>query len=347
MRVLIIGGTRFIGQFVTRQLIEQGHDVTVFHRGQTPHTLPESVHHLYGHRDQLADFEKEIDTFQPDVVLDMIAIVEKHGDEIMSFFQNRTNRVVLISSCDVYRAYGIFHGKEEGLEPTPISEDAPVRTVLYPYRTDPPRAKDDPQAWADHYDKIPIEKRVLSDPNLPGTVMRLPAVYGPNDGQHRLFHTLKRIDDKRPFMLLEETRANWRFCRGYVENVAAGIVLALTNDTAAGKIYNISEPTTHTSREWDQAIANATNWSGNIEVLPKHAMPKHLIDEACWTQNLDTDSSRIRRDLGYKEIVPCDEALQRTIAWERENPPSQIDNAQFDYEAEDKALKQYRASRGH
>lgn len=342
MRVLIIGGTRFIGQFVTRQLVEQGHTVAVFHRGQTPHTLPETVQHIYGNRNQLPDFTKEIDAFKPDIVLDMIAVVEDNAEMLMSLFKGRTNRVVLVSSCDVYRAYGIFHGKEKGQEPTPLTETSSVREVLYPYRTDPPRAKDDPMAWADHYDKIPIEKRVLSDPDLPGTVLRLPAVYGPYDGQHRLFHTLKRIDDKRPFMLLEETRAQWRFCRGYVENVAAGIVLSLTNPNAAGQVYNISEPYTDTSLEWDQKIATATQWEGQFEILPQSAMPPHLIDEANWTQNLDTDSSRIRQELGYEEIISLDEALQRTIAWERENPPPKIDEAQFNYEAEDNALAQYK-----
>lgn len=343
MHILILGGTRFMGHFVTHQLIEQGHRVAVFHRGETPCQLPESVTHIYGHRDHLSDFTKEIDAFKPDVVLDMIAFVEKNAETLMTTFQNRTNRVVLASSCDVYRAYGIFHGTEQGQEPTPLTETSPVRKVLYPYRADPPRPPDDPQAWMDHYDKIPIEQRVRNDANLPGTVIRLPAVYGPNDGQHRLFDTLKRIDDKRPFMLLEETRAQWRFCRGYVENVAAGIVLALTSDKAAGKTYNISETYTHTSLEWDQEIAKATHWQGHFELLPKDAMPNHLVDDhANWSQNLNTDSSLIRNELGYQEIIPLEKALQRTIAWERNNPPVKIDASQFNYEAEDLAFQNYK-----
>jgi dTDP-D-glucose 4,6-dehydratase len=49
-------------------------------------------------------------------------------------------------------------------------------------------------------------------------------------------------------------------------------------------------------------------------------------------------SERIRAELGYAEPVPLDEALQRTIAWERANPPAQEDAKQFDYAAEDQAL---------
>lgn len=41
MRVLVIGGTRFIGPPVVKSLVEHGHEVTVFHRGETEINLPE------------------------------------------------------------------------------------------------------------------------------------------------------------------------------------------------------------------------------------------------------------------------------------------------------------------
>jgi hypothetical protein len=55
-------------------------------------------------------------------------------------------------------------------------------------------------------------------------------------------------------------------------------------------------------------------------------------------QGLDYDTTRLRRELGYEEPVSEEEALHRTIAWERANPPGQLDPAQFDYAAEDRAL---------
>jgi hypothetical protein len=42
--------------------------------------------------------------------------------------------------------------------------------------------------------------------------------------------------------------------------------------------------------------------------------------------------------LGYREVVPRDEALKRTIAWESSSPPAEVDPARFDYAAEDAAL---------
>jgi hypothetical protein len=60
-------------------------------------------------------------------------------------------------------------------------------------------------------------------------------------------------------------------------------------------------------------------------------------------QHLVASSERIRRELGYAELLPREESIRRTIDWERANPPAQP-LAQFDYEAEDAALRQFKAT---
>jgi len=52
---------------------------------------------------------------------------------------------------------------------------------------------------------------------------------------------------------------------------------------------------------------------------------------------LVASSAKIRERLGYREPVALEEAIQRTIAWERENPPAGASFHQFDYVAEDAA----------
>ncbi len=76
-------------------------------------------------------------------------------------------------------------------------EDAPLRDRRYPYRGEVPRATDDPERWLDDYDKILVEQAVMGELSLPGTVLRLPMVYGPGDLQHRLFPYVKRMADRR------------------------------------------------------------------------------------------------------------------------------------------------------
>ena len=55
-------------------------------------------------------------------------------------------------------------------------------------------------------------------------------------------------------------------------------------------------------------------------------------------QDIVVDSSRIRRELGYVERIDLEEALKRTVTWERANPPKEIDPKEFDYVAEDAFL---------
>jgi nucleoside-diphosphate-sugar epimerase len=249
--------------------------------------------------------------------------------------------VVAISSVDVYRAYHVMRGKEPPpRDPVPLTEEAPLRPQLFPFRADTPRAPDDPTRWADDYDKILVERVVMSDPELPGTVLRLPAVYGPCDRQHRLFPYLKRMDDGRPAIPLSDDMAQWRWSRGYVEDVAAAILLAVTDDRAAGRIYNVGEPQSLPEADWVRAIGRAAGWRGEVVSLPEERLPNYLRSEGNCHQHLVIDTTRLRRDLGYVETVDPDEALRRTVEWERAHPPTQIDPAQFDYAAEDAALSQ-------
>lgn len=72
--------------------------------------------------------------------------------------------------------------------------------------------------------------------------------------------------------------------------------------------------------------------------LPKDRTPAHLLMPLNTEQDWLVSSARIREELGYTEAVPLDEGIARTIAWERANPPAQVDLKQFDYAAEEAAV---------
>ncbi len=238
MRFLIIGGTTFIGPCVVRHLTEAGHRITVFNRGQSVAALLPGVAAIKGDRTRLSDFGADFRRLAPEVVIDMIPHAEAEAQAVMRTFRDIARRVVAVSSMDVYRAYGCFTRIEAGTPATePLAEDAPLRTQLYPYRAQA-RSEDD---FLYHYDKIPVERAVMNDDRLPGTVLRLPKVYGPREPQRRLREYVRRMADGRPAILLEEAQAQWRWTRGYVENVAAAIALAAIDERAAGRIYNIGE----------------------------------------------------------------------------------------------------------
>ncbi len=328
MRILVLGGTRFIGPALVRRLHQAGHQVAVFHRGQTHAELPPGVQHLHGDRRHLPDHAATFRRLAADVVVDTIAFTEADAQGLIEVFQGLAGRAVVLSSGDVYRAYGRFIGTEPGPpDPVPLAEDAPLREVLFPYRG----LASGPDDFLFDYDKVPVERRVLSAPELPATVLRLPMVHGPGDYQHRLYPYLKRMDDGRRAIGLDEGLARWRCTRGYVEDVAAAIARAVTDPRAAGKVYNVGAETASSEADWVRAIARAAGWVGEVVVVPrgKLAVPGNT------EQDVVTDTRRLRRELGWAEETPAEEALRRTIEWERSHPPVGM---VLDYEAEDRVL---------
>ena len=335
MRVLIIGGTSFIGPHVVRSLIAGGHGVTVFHRGRTNSAFLPDVDRIYGERHDLLDFRDEFNRLAPDVVLDMVCFTGQDARDVMRTFKGVAGRVVTASSGDVYRAYGRLLRLEAGpADDRELDEDSPLRESRFPHRAISSSAED----FAATYDKIPVEHTVMSDPQLPGTILRLPAVYGPGDPYRRLFEYLKRMDDGRTRILLEETYARWRWTRGYVKNVADAIALAVTDGRAADKIYNVGEAHARAEAEWAREVGVAAGWNGQIIVMPEELLPDHLAAPYDYEHHLAVDTTRIREELGYRERIAPDIALKETIEWERANPPEKIDSARYDYAAEDAAL---------
>ncbi|MGC4190735.1 MAG: NAD-dependent epimerase/dehydratase family protein [Thermomicrobiales bacterium] len=333
--VLILGGTGFIGPQVVRTLVAQGHDVTLYNRGVSPADLPDGVRRIVGSRAEIAARRDDFRAVAPDVVLDMRSMLEPEARTIVETMTDIAPRIVTISSMDVYRAFGLLIGSEDGEPvPVPFDETGPLRTKRYPYRTETPPAPDDPRAWAQNYDKIPIEELVLGADGIAGTILRLPMVYGDGDYQHRPLPYVQRMTDGRPGIILGDRDAGFRAARGYVGNVAAAIALAVTDDRAAGRIFNVTDDRTWTEREWLGHIASAMDWSGEIVIVPQDELPESLRGLGERGQDLWVDATAIRRDLGYRDPFDVNAAMARTVAWEREHLAAEP----VDYTAEDSVL---------
>jgi nucleoside-diphosphate-sugar epimerase len=340
MRILVIGGSGFIGPHVVRALAGKGHDVAVFTRATSTGQLPPSVQIITGDRRQLADCAPMLNAFRPDVVLDVILSSGTQAKALMDVFRGTAHRIVALSSMDVYRAMSILYGLEDGPpDPVPLLEDSPLRTKLQTYPPAQITVLQGIFGWLDdEYDKIPVERAILGDPDLPGTVLRLPMVYGPGDRLHRMFGVLKRMDDGRRAIVMQENWANWRSPRGYVENVAAAIALATVTDRAAGRVYNVADSQSFSEIEWAALIAKVAGWHGELVPVAADRLPPPLRVPGNFDQHLSAGSARIRSELGFHEPIARTDAIRATVRWERANPPSPIQPGQFDYAAEDAVL---------
>lgn len=327
-----------MGPVVVRQLVAMQHQVTIFHRRHTPANSPASVNHILGDRHSLLNYRSEFEHLAPDLVLDMIPYTQSDAQGVIETFKGIAHRVVGISSQDVYRARDILWGREVGLlDPTPLSEDSPLRSQLYPYQN-----VSHPLEIPSDYDKLLVEQIYMTASDPIGTILRLPMVYGPNDPLHRFFPYLKRMDEGRPAIVLEEQIAHWQGSYGYVENVAHAIALAVTDAKAAHRIYNVAERIALSQADFIRAIGQAAGWTGRVVVVPQSALPESWVLPFNVRQNWVTDSTRIRQELGYTELIPREDAFKRTVEWQRLNSPkmSSLDAPELlDYGTEDKILE--------
>lgn len=137
MKVLIIGGTRFIGTFVVELLLSKGHELALFHRKKLNNDALINAKHIYGDFEKVQEKITEIRKFSPDIVLDMIAKTEEHANRLIALC-NKINckKVVVISSGDVYRAYENIIGIKKGnIRPVPIKEGNELRTIYFPLKS--------------------------------------------------------------------------------------------------------------------------------------------------------------------------------------------------------------------
>jgi nucleoside-diphosphate-sugar epimerase len=319
MHVLVLGGTGFIGPYLVRELDRIGHEVTIFHRGTREPSLPRTVRHVHGAFAELESHLEGLLALNPHVVVDMVPFTAADVARVR-LFAGDVRRAVIVSSQDVYLAFGRGHRTERGpYVPTPLTEESLLRRVVIDSA----------------YDKVGVEQAVAAIPDLESTIVRLPAVFGPGDEQHRLYRYLKPMDDGRPTILLDESLRDWRWTRGYVEDMGRAIALAAASSHASGRVYNVASEHALTEPDWVRAIARVQGWRGDVVCVPSEELPERLRADFDAAQDFAVDSSRIRDELGYAESIDFDEALRRTIEWERANPPSE---PTLDYAAEDEVL---------
>ena len=304
MRVLVLGGSGFIGGAAVRRLRGRGAEVSTFHRGEGADVRGDRGE-LRRHRDAFARLE-------PDVVVDTIAYTERDAAGLVAAFRGVARRTVVLSSGDVYAPYGRLLRLESGKpDARPFDEAAPLRTVLFPYRAKAAGAED----VAHDYEKILVERTAVADPALPSTILRLPCVYGPGDRHHRVGQVLRRLRSGGPFVLGRD-KARWRWTRGFVENVAEAIALAAAESRAAGRVYNVGEETALSESEWIRAIARAAGIAADVREVEPGELPPELAEPYDFAHDLVADTRRIRNELGYREIVDLDEGLRASVAGE-------------------------------
>jgi nucleoside-diphosphate-sugar epimerase len=309
MRVLVLGGTRFVGRAIAAELLGAGHEVVCVHRGR--HGAPPSgADSLVCDRRELAARADEVARLRVDGVVDVSARGRRDAETALPALPDVA--LVAISSIDVYRAYdAVWAGTVT--DPVPLGEDAPLRTGPPP---DADYVREGYDVAPGEVDNLDVERAYLA---RGATVCRLPVVYGPHDYVRREEFVLARVRAGRARIPIGA--GSWLWSRGYAPELARGVRLALETGTAAGRAVNLCESRCATIRLWAEQILAAAGSDAELVRVPDEALPEELDFTGALPQHWLASPALARELLGWvhADPGPC---VAESVAWHLAHPPA-------------------------
>lgn len=314
MRVLIVGGTRFVGYLLTWRLLAAGHQVTLFHRGTQPDPFGARVAHLYGDR-TTPDFGRLLGDREWDAVVDMAAYTAADAASAVKALNGRVGHYLFISTGQVYLV------RDECAWP---AREESYAGPLMPRPQDPHALND----WLYGVHKREAEDVLIRagvEFDFPATRIRIPMVNGERDYYRRLESYLWRILDGGPVLLPEGGRHPCRHI--YALDLVAALADLLDCPEHSGKAYNLCQFEEPTLAELvgklarllgapDRSVPISTERLAGAELRPKDLSP--FSDP--WMSRLDP--TRARRELGFRHRS-VDEYLGAIVAHFLAQPPSE------------------------
>ncbi|MBD2578196.1 NAD-dependent epimerase/dehydratase family protein [Oscillatoria sp. FACHB-1406] len=207
MRILIMGGTRFIGVALTEKLLEAGHEVVLFNRGNKP--IPEGTTQINGDRTDATQLKEKLTNESFDVVFDNNGRELSDTQPLVEIFGDRVQHFIYVSSAGVY-----------------------LKSEQMPHREGDPV---DPKSR--HKGKHETES-YLATAGIPWTSIRPTYIYGPQNYNDLEAWFFDRIVRDRAIPIPGNGAHFTQF--GHVRDLAAAMVAVLGNEKAIAQIYNIS-----------------------------------------------------------------------------------------------------------
>ncbi|HEV7213475.1 MAG TPA: NAD-dependent epimerase/dehydratase family protein [Blastococcus sp.] len=304
MRLLVLGGTRFLGRHVVTAALERGHEVATFTRGVSG-APPEGVRALHGDRDDAAALPAALDGWAPELVVDTSGQTRAAARNAAAALAGARG-YAFVSSLNAYSSWPPGPLGREDDEPTWTSED-------------------------DEYGPIKAASERILGEALGGRFLtaRAGLIVGPYDPLYRLGWWLDRIARggrvvvpaeglDQPIALVDaRDLAGW-----LVEAVERGLSGAVNATgpvgmTTFGGLLEICREVTGGDPEW-VPVPEADLLAAGVQ--PWHHLPLWMPAEEARTA-WEVDTSRAR-ELGLPSR-PVGESVADTWAWQRagERPP--------------------------
>ncbi len=278
LKILVMGGSRFVGRSLVEKLKRENHEIYLFTRGLTP--LPENVHHIKG--DRKSDDLSKLKGLKFDVVVDSSGRQVEDSKRVLDQTGVPDDRFIYISSAGIYSANQEF----------PLDELSPI----------------DPNSR--HIGKSNTENWLIKE-GIPFTSFRPTYIYGPNNYNPIERWFFDRITYSRPIPIPGDGETITQL--GHVEDLADAILISMSKKISINKCYNCSGSRGITFNGLVQLAAEASGRS--IASLKFHYFDACKLDPKARKvfplrlKHFCTDIGLIEKDLGWKPKFSLKEGL--------------------------------------
>jgi nucleoside-diphosphate-sugar epimerase len=315
VKVLVIGGNRFVGRDLVWRFLAAGYAVTIFNRGRLADPFGARIERLVGDR-TTGDFAKRLGGREFAAVVDFAAFEEADTLRAAELFSNRVGHYVMISSGQVYlvrepRPRGAARETDYDGPLMAAPADAGERGE-WDYGMGKRRAEDAlAEAWAKS--------------RFPSTRLRIPMVNGERDYHRRIEGYLWRLLDGEPVLLPDGGGIPTRHV--YSGSVARAVARVLGNPTTFGQAYNLAQDETPTLAELLATLAEILGASARFVEAPAARIAEAGLDvvrispfSGRWMSFLDP--ARAKTELGFRHdaLRPY---LEKIVASFLAHPPSE------------------------
>lgn len=208
MRILIMGGTRFIGVYLTKILVEQGHEVVLFNRGKKPAPV-EGIKQIHGDRTDTSLLKEKLASEEFDAIFDNNSRELSDTQPLADIFKGRVKHFIYMSSAGVYlKSDQLPHIEGDAVDPKSRH-----------------KGKHDSETY-------------LAEQGLPWTSIRPTYIYGPQNYNELEAWFFDRIVRDRPIPIPANGLHITQF--GHCQDLAKAMAAVLGNEKAIGQIYNVS-----------------------------------------------------------------------------------------------------------
>lgn len=283
-KILILGGTQFIGRNLVEQLLEQNqYELTLFNRQSTNSTLFPDVRKIKG--DRQTDDIKQIATQNWDFVIDLSCYYPSALENTLKNFKQKPKKYIFMSTCSVYDM--------EGYEGRLREENTKILDCTPEQRIEP--------LPASYGNKKAECERILAASGIDHVIFRPSLVYGKYDHTDRFYYWIDQARTKD--VILMPDNGDRKFAITYVDDLVKAVILALTHENKFN-IYNvISIPELSIRNIVEGAVAmcgdNFYEMNATPEFLKANKV-KQWTDMPLWIDNDNSTESgkRLEDDFG-------------------------------------------------